>query len=89
MKIYCTLLLQCLYACSVKANQVKLALLHGHNTSGHPLSGLEFSKARHSKVIQNCLETNVYDFTTNYEQCAAVQGGVLLKDQLTYPHTYN
>jgi len=41
---------------------VKLALLHGHNTSGHPLSGLEFlSEAGHSKVIQKCLEMDVYD----------------------------
>ena len=49
-----------------------LALLHGHNSSGHPLSGLEFlSEARHSKVIQKCLEMDVYDFTTDYEQCAA------------------
>jgi len=42
---------------------VQLALLHGHNTSGHPLSGLEFlSEAGHSRVIQKCLEMDVYDF---------------------------
>jgi len=41
---------------------VKHALLHGHNTSGHPLPGLEFlNEARHSEVMQKYLETDVYD----------------------------
>ena len=53
----------CMFSYSnVKANHMKLALLHGHNTSGHPTSGLEFlNEARHSKVIQKCLEMDVYD----------------------------